>query len=91
MIQRIKDKRGVVARFGSGTVKVKPYTLKTRFGGQIELTQCAPAPVGSVPPEGTTAEGTAKIVLDFATVASLDVLIAKLQALREDMVNEFSG
>jgi hypothetical protein len=39
MIQLLKNKRGAVARFGAGLIKISQYTLKTRFGGQIELVE----------------------------------------------------
>lgn len=90
MIQRIKDGKGVVARFGMGTVKIHPYTLKSRFGGQVELTQCVPTKIGDPPVEGSLVPDKAKIVLDFASLKSLDVLIEKLKDLREEMVDEFN-
>lgn len=86
MIQKLKNGRGAIARFGNGTVRVKPYTLMTRFGGQVELTQCSKKNIGADP--GESVVGSNKIVLDFSSVAALDVLIEKLQHLREDLANE---
>lgn len=86
MIQKLKNGSGAVARFGNGTVRIKPYTLKTRHGGQVELTTCHKTKVGDEAFQ--TDRYSNKIVLDFASVESLDVLIAKLKDLRDDLVNE---
>lgn len=86
MIQRLKNGKGAVARFGSGTVKIISYPLKTRPGGQIELTTCKKSPIGYN--EGLeTVEGSNKIVLNFPSVKSLDILIQKLEDLRETLVD----
>lgn len=85
MIQLLKNGKGAVARFGNGTVKVKAYTLQTRFGGQVELTTCSKTPIGEEP---SSSKGTPnKVVLDFSNLESLDVVIEKLQDLREDLKN----
>lgn len=81
MVQLLKNKRGAVARFGAGLIKISQYTLKTRFGGQIELVE-TDVPNGSVIPD------TNKIVLDFATVKSIDTMIRMLQDLKEGMIEE---
>lgn len=86
MIQKLRNNKGAVARFGQGTVKIKPYTLKTRFGAQVELTSCSRAEIGAEAAE--TIPHSNKIVLDFSNVESLDVLIEKLTDLRSDLVNE---
>jgi hypothetical protein len=86
MIQRLKNGRGAVARFGNGTVKVRPYALKTRFGGQVELTTCGKTTIGEA--AGDTQKVSNKIVLDFANLESLDVLIDRLKDLRDDMAND---
>lgn len=88
MVQKLKNGRGAVARFGGGTVRINPYTLKTRMGGQVELTQCYKAAVGSS--DAKTIPQSNKIVLDFDSVESLDVLIEKLQDLREDMIHDYN-
>lgn len=85
MIQNLRNGKGAVARFGNGTVKIKPYTLKTRFGGQVELTTCRKTDVGGEAKESVPQSN--KVVLDFSSVESLDVLIQKLQDLREDLAN----
>lgn len=86
MIQKLKNGKGAIARFGNGTVRVKAYTLMTRYGGQIELTQCSKKSIGADP--GPTVTESNKIVLDFNNLEGLDVLIEKLQNLREDLANE---
>lgn len=85
MIQKLKNGKGAVARFGNGTVRVNPYTLKSRYGCQVELTTCPKAVVGDNAKE--TIHNSNKIVLDFSSIESLDVLIEKLNNLREDLAN----
>lgn len=91
MIQKLKNGRGAIARFGNRTVRIKPYTLRTRSGGQVELTQCRKMAADEVPTNEDVVANSNKIVLDFASLESLDVLIQRLQDLREDMANEFAG
>lgn len=91
MIQKLKNGRGAVARFGNRTVRIKPYTLRTRFGGQVELTQCRKMGPNEAPSEQDVTANSNKIVLDFESIESLDILIQRLQDLREDMNNEFNG
>lgn len=89
MVQGIKATRGlrgVIARFGKGTVKVKQYLLKGRFGGQVELTTCPPTEIGEDPNNGKSTG--LKVVLDFSNVQSLDVVIERLQDLRKEMVSK---
>lgn len=89
MVTILRKGSGAVARFGQGTVKIKPYTLKTRFGGQVELTTCKKTATGADP--GESVRNSNKIVLDFSTLESLDAVIKKLQDLREDMENDADG
>ena len=88
MIQKMKNGLGAVARFGTRTVRIHAYTLKTRFGGQIELTQCRKMKEGESPSTEDIVPSTNKIVLDFQSIESLDILIDRLNDLREDMANE---
>lgn len=81
MIQLLKNKRGAVARFGAGLIKISRYTLKSRFGGQIEL-------VETDVPYGKTINDTNKIVLDFATIKSIDTVIEMLKDLKEEMIEK---
>lgn len=81
MIQLLKNKRGAVARFGAGLIKIHQYTLKSRFGGQIELTE-------TDVPNGKTLVDSNKIVLDFATVKSIDTMIQMLKDLKEGIIEE---
>lgn len=77
-----------MAFFGNGTVRINPYTLKTRYGGQVELTECSPKTIGGAATKDDVVPETNKIVLNFSSLDSLDVLIEKLQNLREDLANE---
>lgn len=86
MVKLISNQKGAIAFLGQGKVRVRPYLLKTRSGGQVELTTCKRSEIGGEASE--TIEGSKKIVLDFANVESLDVLIEKLQDLREDLINQ---
>lgn len=88
MIQKLRNGKGSVARFGTGTVRINAYTLKTRYGGQIELTQVKAQPVGSETDSSNVVSGSNKIVLDFASLQSLDILLEKLQDLRNDLEKE---
>lgn len=83
MIEKFKKGNGTMVQFGHGTVSVKPYALKTRYGGQIEMMNCSPSKIGSDP--RSLNQGSHKVVLDFSNVESLDVVIEKLQTLRELM------
>lgn len=87
MIQRLKNGKGAVARFGHGTVRIRGYTLATRFGGQIELTQIVKGRTHDPRKEDVVPDSN-KIVLDFESISSLDTLIENLQNLRNDLVNE---
>jgi hypothetical protein len=87
MIRKIQS-GGAMAFFGNGTVRVRPYTLKTRYGGQVELTECRPRAIGGAVDKEDVVYNSNKIVLNFESVDSLDVLIEKLQDLREDLANE---
>lgn len=86
MIQKLN--KGTSAKFGNGTVRIRPYTLKTKFGGVVELTHIrkvkdlSKVTVNDVIPESN------KIMLSFDSVESLDTLISHLQDLRQDMENE---
>ncbi len=84
MIQKIRTGLGMVARFGSGTVRIHCYTLKTRFGAQVELVTCDKQEVGSGIDHDLPLPKGNKIVLDFSNIESLDVLIGQLQGLKED-------
>lgn len=88
MIQRLKSGKGAVARFGRGTVLIKPYVLKTRFGGQIELTEIKKVKDLTKATDKDKIPGTNKIVLDFSNLESVNSLIHQLENLRDDMVND---
>lgn len=91
MIQKLTNGKGAVARFGRGTVRIRPYAMVTRFGGQLELTTCHQQAVGTSPvSKKLVVDGTNKIVLDFESMASLDQLIEKLNDLR-DLIKEEHG
>lgn len=91
MIQKLKNGKGAVARFGRGTVRIRPYAMFSRVGGQIELTTCQPQAIGTSPvPKSLIVEGTNKIVLDFESLASLNQLIEKLNDLK-DLIKEEHG
>lgn len=86
MVRLITNQKGAIAFLGQGKVQIRPYTLKTRSGGQVELTSCKKSEIGEES-KGPIANSK-KIVLDFANVESIDVLIEKLQDLREDLINQ---
>jgi prolyl-tRNA editing enzyme YbaK/EbsC (Cys-tRNA(Pro) deacylase) len=84
MVRAFKNKAGVIAKLGNGTVRVQAKTLQSRFAGQIELTECTKTKIGDVPPEGN--KSRSRIVLDFESLESIDVVIDKLIQLREELV-----
>lgn len=77
-----KNKSGLLATFGNGTTRVKQSLLKTKFGGTVELVTCRKTKVGEEP---TTVLESPRILLAFESVESLDVVIQKLQDLREGL------
>lgn len=86
MIRKLN--RGTSALFGNGTVRIRPYTLKTKFGGVVELTHIRKVKdVTKVTVEDVLPNSN-KIVLGFDSIESLDTLISHLQDLRDDMANE---
>lgn len=84
-------KNGTFVKFGNGTVRIRPYSLKSRFGGQIELTECIPLNIGADASELDVINDTVKVVLDFQSIESLDVLILKLEGLREEIIEQAVG
>lgn len=85
MIRVIGAGSGVMAYIGKGTVSIRVYPLTSRFGGQVELTQCLETPIGDVP--NNLVANRKKIVLDFCNLKSLDVMIEKLQQLKEEIID----
>lgn len=91
MIKKFKTPAGSVgtmAFFGSGTVRIHGYVLKSRYGAQLELTECSKTEVGFPVTEDKIVEKTNKIVLDFASVKALDEVIRQLRDVREELINE---
>lgn len=91
MIQLIRAGRGMVARFGNGSVRISTYTLKARLGAQVELTQVRRQEIGSSAEKEDIIPESNKVVLDFASIESLDIFLEKLQELRSDFLNEIGG
>lgn len=89
MVKSIRGKRGLFVRFGEGTIRINRHVLQSRFGGQIELAECMRSEIGVDVSKDRILENVPKVVLDFSSVKSLDVLIEKLKELREDMVDGF--
>lgn len=85
MVKYFKNTAGISAKFGKGTVRIQPYILKLRYGGQLQLSCCDKTKLGEEPP--VSKKKTPKIILDFSTIESLDVMIEKLQDLREMMTD----
>ena len=76
------NKSGLLAVFGNGTVRVKHEMLKTKFGGTVELVTCRKTKIGEEP---LVALKSPRILLAFESVESLDVVIQKLNDLREEL------
>lgn len=73
----LKSKQGALVSFGNGTVKVDVSNDK-----QVTLTECYQTPLGNVP-EKEVFDGPV-VSLHFGNIESLEVLISKLEELRED-------
>lgn len=85
MISSFKTVQGLRIKFGDGTLRLRPHVLQSRFGTQLEIMNCQKTTIGEIPTKVTDSN---KVVLEFSNVASLDVLIAHLQHLRNEMVDE---
>lgn len=88
MVRNIKNGSGLISFFGNGSVRIKPYTLKNRYAGQVELSECHPQNLGSEVLDENVDVTKPKMVLDFNNIESLDVFILKLQELRSEMEDE---
>jgi len=88
MVRSFKNGWGIMARFGLGSVRLHPYLLKSRKGGQLEITECVSAPLGAFVDKSDIIDESPKVVLDFRCTKSLDILIEKLETLREMMVDQ---
>lgn len=88
MVRKIRNGKGLISFFGNGTIRINPYTLKSRFGAQVELAECDPYELGEEVPKEKIIQYVPKMVLDFANIESLDILIMKLQELRTEMKYE---
>lgn len=86
MIQRIRKNLGTIARFGSGTIQSYAYLLKSRIGGQIELTHISKTRVGTLMKEDKRIYHSPKIVLDFKDTKSIDILVQELLDLKDMML-----
>lgn len=76
MVYRSKKDDCTVVRFGLNKVLCKDYLLKTRLGGQLELTT-----------GGVHHDRKDKVVLDFPTIQSLQDTIDVLERLKAKMID----
>lgn len=87
MVRFIKTKRGgAIAKFGNGTVNVKAYPLQSRIGAQLELSRCVATNIGEKSEKIFTREPN--IVLDFTSLESLQIVIDKLEDIREMLIDQ---
>lgn len=80
MIKKFQNNKGTMVNFGQGTVRIKSHILQSRFGAQIELATCEKTELGKIPSKVNLDN---KVVLDFSSLESLDLLIEKLTGVRE--------
>lgn len=85
MIRKTLDGGTLIAKFGRGTVHIKQHLLQSRYGGQVQLTPCRKSKIGKDVAKDNIFKNP-KIVLDFGSVESLQVLINKLEELKADMI-----
>jgi len=84
MIKKFQNNKGTMVNFGKGTVRIKTHILQSRFGAQVEFVTCEKTELGKVP---SKVDLLNKVVLDFSTLESLDLLIEKLTEAR-DLLSE---
>lgn len=83
MVEKFKNGNGVFVRFGRGTVRIKPGVTIDGVG-VIGLATCEKTKIGEEP-SSSEVSGPMSI-LRFTNEESIDVLIQKLEALKELMV-----
>lgn len=86
MVKFFISRTGIKANFGNKTIRINTYPLMSRYGGQMELTTCKKQ-VGDA--EIEQIDKSPKIVLDFSTIESLDIVIEKLTYLRTQMEDAY--
>jgi hypothetical protein len=78
MVRTYKDGTGI--NFGHGTTRI--YSAASKERGQLKLTTCVPhkgsKDIIEVP-------GSHKVILNFTDTASIDILIHKLNDLKDQM------
>lgn len=88
MIKVTDNKKLMMAKLGSGTVRVQ--SMLRGFGnsssGRLELTTCKKQKIGIVPGLKPIKD-TNMIILEFSNVESIDIVIDKLLSLKEDLEN----
>jgi hypothetical protein len=85
-----KNKSGIWAKFGQGQVMIRSYLVGSRPAGQLELTTCYKVRPNS-DDEIIKVPYSDKIVLDFTTRQSVDILIQKLEDLKSLMEDASYG
>lgn len=89
MVTRFKSVTGTRVKFGNGTVRVRPHVLQSRPGVQLELSSCKPTAIGETP-DPVSRQMSEKVVLEFTSIQSIDVVMEKLQHLRECLEDQES-
>lgn len=89
MIKITGDKKVMIAKLGSGTVRVQSSMLlglDDSYKGLLHLTTCKKQKIGIVPGLESIKDSN-KIVLEFSNTESIDIVIDKLLSLKEDLEN----
>jgi hypothetical protein len=78
MINKLFKNKGHKVRLGHGTVKLG--TSKLKDGGQLILTQIEKSNSGGLP--GLTVKDADRVVLQFSSVNSINLMISQLETLK---------
>lgn len=87
MISTVKSLEGTLIKFGDGTLRLRP----SKFGSQLEIISCKKTEIGEVPSSDKLIPGAQRIILEFTSVESLDVLLNKLNWIRSQMTEGDNG
>ena len=72
--------------FGHGTLRLRPHS--TPSGASVlVITQCKKTKIGDSVGSNKVTSNSPLVTMNFINIESLDVLLEKLQYLREEMLN----
>lgn len=84
MVKHFKSVDGISIKLGEGTTRIHSYLVKSRPTGQIEMSTCFKV-IPGIQDNIVKVPLSPKVVLDFSTRESIDILIKKLNDLKDQM------